>query len=346
MNGIALTVLISSYPAFRRLDRKQRTAKGPVGHCHLAAGGKRQLDGVLGRRGHAGGHPSAQGSRRVPGILIAVVGATLIVGALDLGARADVSVLGTLPQGLPSFTIPWITYADIGPVMIGGLAVAWCRSPTPACSRAPIRQEPAPTSTLTRRWSGSGPPTWQPGSFRVFPSAAVHHAPPCRSRGSQNPADRCRRRARSGFAAPAGAHLLKHLPSSALAAVVIASAIGLIEIADLRRIFRIQRWSSGCRSFVRSAWLCWARSSGIGMAIVIAVIEFLWTGGARTSQSWARAEGVKGYHDITRYPDARLIPGLSCSAGMRPCSLPTPNCSVTVCWTQRRVLQRRYAGWL
>ena len=23
-----------------------------------------------------------------------------------------------------------------------------------------------------------------------------------------------------------------------------------------------------------------------------------------------RAEGVKGYHDITRYPDARLIPGL------------------------------------
>ena len=36
--------------------------------------------------------------------------------------------------------------------------------------------------------------------------------------------------------------LLRHLPTTALAAVVIASAIGLIEVSDLRRIYRIQRW--------------------------------------------------------------------------------------------------------
>ena len=34
----------------------------------------------------------------------------------------------------------------------------------------------------------------------------------------------------------------KHLPAVLIAAVVIASAIALIEIADLRRIYRIQRW--------------------------------------------------------------------------------------------------------
>jgi MFS superfamily sulfate permease-like transporter len=65
-----------------------------------------------------------KGSKRVPGILIAVVGATAIVGALDLAGRADVSVLGPLPRGLPAFSIPWITYADIIPVVIGGCAVA------------------------------------------------------------------------------------------------------------------------------------------------------------------------------------------------------------------------------
>lgn len=37
-------------------------------------------------------------------------------------------------------------------------------------------------------------------------------------------------------------NLLQDLPSSALVAVVIASAVGLIEISDLRRIYRIQRW--------------------------------------------------------------------------------------------------------
>ena len=53
-----------------------------------------------------------------------MVGATAVVGGLDLAARADVSVLGQLPQGLPQFVIPWITAADIVPVLIGGCAVA------------------------------------------------------------------------------------------------------------------------------------------------------------------------------------------------------------------------------
>jgi MFS superfamily sulfate permease-like transporter len=63
-------------------------------------------------------------NKRVPGILIAVIGATAIVAALDLAARANVSVLGPLPRGLPGFAIPWISYTDIVPVLIGGCAVA------------------------------------------------------------------------------------------------------------------------------------------------------------------------------------------------------------------------------
>jgi MFS superfamily sulfate permease-like transporter len=104
--------------------------------------------------------------------------------------------------------------------------------------------------------------------------------------------------------------LLSQLPSSALAAVVIASAIGLIEIADLRRIWRIQRWefwlSIGCLAGVAVL----GAVPGIGLAIVIAVIEFLWDGWRPHSAVLGRAEGVKGYHDITRYPDARQVPGL------------------------------------
>jgi MFS superfamily sulfate permease-like transporter len=49
---------------------------------------------------------------------------------------------------------------------------------------------------------------------------------------------------------------------------------------------------------------------GIGLAIVIAVIEFLWDGWRPYSAVLGRAEGLKGYHDITRYPDAKQIPGL------------------------------------
>ncbi len=43
---------------------------------------------------------------------------------------------------------------------------------------------------------------------------------------------------------------------------------------------------------------------------MIAVIEFLWDAWRPHSAVLGRAEGVKGYHDIKRYPEARLIPGL------------------------------------
>ena len=104
--------------------------------------------------------------------------------------------------------------------------------------------------------------------------------------------------------------LLRHLPYAALGAVVIASAIGLFEVADLIRIFRIQPWefwlSIVC--FVGVAVL--GAIPGIGLAIAIAVLEFLWDGWRPHSAVLGRAEGVKGYHDITRYPNARQIPGL------------------------------------
>jgi MFS superfamily sulfate permease-like transporter len=105
-------------------------------------------------------------------------------------------------------------------------------------------------------------------------------------------------------------NLLQYLPSAALAAVVIAAAIGLIEVTDLRRIYRIQQWefwlSIAC--FIGVAVL--GVIPGIGLAIVIAIAEFLWDGWRPHSAVLGRASGVKGYHDITRYPDARRIPGL------------------------------------
>ncbi|MCY1547898.1 putative sulfate transporter [compost metagenome] len=43
---------------------------------------------------------------------------------------------------------------------------------------------------------------------------------------------------------------------------------------------------------------------------MIAVIEFLWDAWRPYSAVLGRADGVPGYHDIKRYPDARLTPGL------------------------------------
>jgi MFS superfamily sulfate permease-like transporter len=50
---------------------------------------------------------------------------------------------------------------------------------------------------------------------------------------------------------------------------------------------------------------------GVGIAVVIAVLEFLWDGWRPHSAVLGQVEGVRGYHDITRYPNARQLPGLA-----------------------------------
>jgi len=104
--------------------------------------------------------------------------------------------------------------------------------------------------------------------------------------------------------------LLKDLPNTALAAIVIASAIGLFEIADLRRIYRIQQWEFWLSMVCFAGVAVFGAVPGIAIAIVIAVIEFLWDGWRPHSAVLGRVDQVHGYHDIMRHPEAQLIPGL------------------------------------
>jgi MFS superfamily sulfate permease-like transporter len=105
-------------------------------------------------------------------------------------------------------------------------------------------------------------------------------------------------------------NLLQNLPSTALAAVVIASAVGLFEVKDLMRIYRMQPWEFWLSIVCFVGVAVFGAIPGIGIAIIIAVIEFLWSGWRPHSAILGRAEGVRGYHDIKCYPNARQIPGL------------------------------------
>ena len=116
MNGIALTVLVSQFP---KLFGVSVDAEGPL--RNVMGNRRRNTSGKTNWIAFAVGAGTLvmilllKGSKRVPGILIAVVGATVVVGALGLAARAGVSVLGSLPQGLPAFAIPWITWSTPSP---------------------------------------------------------------------------------------------------------------------------------------------------------------------------------------------------------------------------------------
>ena len=312
MNGIALTVLLSQLP---KLFGFSISADGPLRQAweivqHILSG-KTNVVALL-----VGGSALVlilwlKRYPRVPGTLIAVVGATLVVAMLDPETRAGLSVLGPLPQGLPMPTFPWLGAGDFVPVVTGGIAIALVSfADTSVLSRtyaARLQTRVNPNQEMV----GLGAANLAAGLFQGFPiSSSSSRTPVAEAAG-----------ARTQLTGVVGAlaiallllfapNLLQHLPNTVLAAVVIAAAIGLFEFADLARIYRIQRWEFWLSIVCFAGVAVLGVIQGIALAVVIAVIEFLWDGWRPHSTVLGRAEQVRGWHDITRYPNARRVPGL------------------------------------
>jgi high affinity sulfate transporter 1 len=312
MNGIAFVVLTSQLP---KLFGFSVPGGGPLRYVWQVA------QGVIG--GQSNWTTFAIGAstlalililkpyKQVPGILIALVAATVAVGVLDLANSAGVKVLGSLPQGLPMFAVPLIPLGDLGAVVTGGFAVALMSfADTSVLSRtyaAKSRTYIDPNQEMV----GLGAANLATGFFQGFPiSSSSSRTPVAEAAGSKTQLTGVVGAVAVALLLLVAPTLMRDLPTSALAAVVIASALGLFEFADLRRIYRIQRWEFWLSIVCLVGVAVLGAIPGIGLAVVIAVIEFLWDGWRPYSAVLGRVDGVRGYHDVRRYPGARRVPGL------------------------------------
>jgi high affinity sulfate transporter 1 len=311
MNGIALTVLISQLPKLFAISFDDR---GPLRDL-LALGT------AIGA-GKANWYSFAVGAgslvlilllkrfEKVPGILIAVVLATLSVIAFGLDS-VGVKVLGKIPQGLPSFALPWVGDADLVRILLGGCAVALISfADTSVLSRtfaARFHMRVDPNQEMV----GLGAANLAAGFFQGFPiSSSSSRTPVAEAAGARTQVTGVVGAVAVAVLLMAAPNLMRYLPNSALAAVVIAAALGLFEFTDLKRIYRIQQWEFWLSVVCFAGVAVFGAIPGICIAIVIAVIEFLWDGWRPHYAILGRVEDLRGYHDIERYPHATRIPGL------------------------------------
>jgi len=313
MNGIALTVLISQLPKLFGFSIDD--GPGPMRDLiHIG-------EGILG--GQANWTTAAVGAatlvvilllkpyKRIPGLLIAVVGATLAVGVLNLDTTAGVSVLGPLPQGLPAFTLPLISLEHVRDIVIGGFAVAMVAFADTSVLSRTYAAKTRTTVDPNQEMIGLGAANLAGGLFQGFPiSSSSSRTPVAEAAGAKTQLTGVVGAIAVALLLVLAPNLLQYLPSSALAAVVIAAAIGLFEIADLARIFRMQKWEFWLSIVCFVGVATFGVIQGIGIAIIIAIVEFLWDGWRPHYAVLGRVKGMKGYHDLKRYPDARRVPGL------------------------------------
>src|ERR1700758_5530037 len=312
MNGIALTVLLSQVP---KLFGFSVTAKGPLrqawGIVDKVLAGSTNVVALAIGAGTLALILLLKRWPRVPAILIAVVAATVVVAAFHLATLAGVSVLGPLPRGLPAPRLPLIHVNHLVPIVMGGVAVALVSfADTSVLSRTYAARLKTPVDP-NQEMVGLGVANLAAAFFQGFPiSSSSSRTPVAEAAGAKTQLTGVVGALAIALLLMFAPQLLQNLPHTALAAVVIAAAIGLIEVTDLRRIYRIRRWEVWLSMTCFAGVAVLGAIPGIAFAVVIAVIEFLWDGWRPHSAVLGRVDQVKGYHDIARYPNARLIPGL------------------------------------
>ncbi|NLY64664.1 MAG: sulfate permease [Alcaligenaceae bacterium] len=311
VNGIALVVLISQLPALLGISIGKETIFEQVsdiakaiftGNIHWPSTsiGLGALVIIL----------LLKKSKRLPAALIALL-VSMPVAYFFKQANMEVEVLGSLPQGLPSFSIPFIQSDDFIPLLLGGAIIALISfSETSILSRAYAIKTNSYVNP-NKEVIGLGAANLAAGFFQGFPvSSSASRTPVAESAGAKTLLSSVVGAIMICLLLVFAPDLLSLLPNAALAAVVIASMLGMFEITDLKRIYKIQRWEFWLSMICFAGVAIFGILPGIGIAIGIAILEFLWDGWRPHFAILGRVDQLKGYHDISRHPSARLIPGL------------------------------------
>jgi high affinity sulfate transporter 1 len=313
VNGIALTVIVGQMP---KMFGFSIDATGLIPEARAFIAGVR--DGQTNLTALMIGLASLAiiiGCKRVlpkvPGVLVAVVGATAAVGVFDLAERAGLSVVGVLPQGLPPFSIPSVTAADIGTLVVGAVGIAIVAF--------------ADTSVLSRTFALRGGYEVDPdqelvalgvaniasGLFQGFAiSSSSSRTPVAAEAGAKTQVTGLVGAGAIVVLLVAFPNLVQNLPSATLAAVVIAAAFSLVEIAEVRTLYRLRR-----SEFVLSM-VCFLGVAvagvipGVFIAVGLALLTFVQRAWRPYDAVLGRIDGQDGYHDVSRHPEAQRLPGL------------------------------------
>ena len=312
MNGLALTILVGQV---RKLLGFSVEADGLLGE--ITGTVRKILDGATNPAALSVGAASLvvvlvlqRVLPRVPAVLVAVVLATGASTLLDLPGHG-VKTVGPLPQGFPPLSLPLVSPADAGLLVAGALGITLVALADTISTASAYARRAGAQVDGNQEMVGIGFANVLSGLFQGF---AV-------STSGSRTAVAFKAGARSQVTGLVGAaailallvlapNLLSDLPLPTLAAIVVAAAFSLAEISGARRLWAQRRMEFWLSIAATSAVAVLGVLPGIGVAVGLSILNVFRRAWWPYQAVLGRTPGVPGYHDITRYPQARQMPGL------------------------------------
>jgi high affinity sulfate transporter 1 len=307
MNGLAITIIAGQLP---KLFGFSTDADGFVQEVRAFVSGLDQTNTtalLLGLATLAVLLVLPRVSKKVPAVLVAVVGATLATALFEL----SVKTVGALPQGLPVPSLPRTSASDLVPLMAAAVGIVLVSLTDTIATSTSFAARRGDEMDPDQEMIGIGSANIAAGLFQGFAvSASGSRTAVAEQAGSK-----------SQVTGIAGAvivvallvffpSLLSDLPQTALAAVVIAAAVSLMNLSILRTYLRVRRSALVLSLAATLGVVLLGVLPGIGLAIVLSILLFFRRNWWPHGEVLGRVEELDGWHAVGRYPAAEQVDGV------------------------------------
>ena len=301
MNGLAITIVVAQLP---KLCGFSTDADGFVDELRAFVhdfGERDRTTIVLGLTTLAVLLVLPRISRRVPAVLVAVVGSTVVTAAFGLAVKT----VGPLPQGLPHPTFPWTSAADVIPLLIAAAGITLVSLTDTIATSTSFAARRGDEVDPNQEMIGLGTANLAAGMFQGFAvSSSGSRTAVAEQAGAKTQLTGLVGAACVALLLLFFSSLLTDLPQTALAAVVIAAAISLADIPALARFARA-RMSSLVLSLAATAGVVFfGVLAGIVIAIALSILLFFQRSWWPTGEILGRVGSTGEWHSLRAEPEA------------------------------------------
>jgi SulP family sulfate permease len=250
-------------------------------------------------------------AKALPAFLIAMAIATLVVALADLASTQDVAVVGYISRGIPFPSFPNVSLSETIDLLWPAASVALLVFASSVATASALASRDKEDLSPTKEFIGLAAAGVGAGLLQGFPA----NASDSRSfivansgRGSQSV--NIVGAAAVAVTLVALTPLFESLPIAALGGVVLVSAIKLIDLAGLHRLWRVRRSDFALAIITFAGVLLVGVLGGIVVGVVVSLLETLRRAILPSTAVLGQVGPSLTYRDITHYLDAETVPGL------------------------------------
>ncbi len=249
-------------------------------------------------------------SSKLPAYLIAAVVATIVVAVFNL-EDVGVTVVGTIQSGIPLPKIPFVPFSDVLSLVFPAAGIALLAYADSVVTAESLARPAGYKIDADQEFFGLGMASVASGFFQGFPV-----------NGSQTRsvvlADSGAKTQMSGIVASVLVVItlliltpaFELLPNVALAAIVIVAGIGLFDLPELKRLWRIQKADFVLTIITALAVVIIGMLPGIVIAIVLSLLDVARRSSAPHTAILVQVPDTDTYRDIDNVDHGELISGL------------------------------------